>query len=171
MATDDMAKSTERFSPRSRPCYSLSLSHALSLAGSLRSTGRQTRQTRFTSSTYRMNLPRKKPIKTAAMTTRSDGRELAVASRPIRELELEAVCSDRWTFLNLEPSSWTETERRNDSRTVQTKDTDYKGALLMACFSYSYNRFITFYDPFITSHQSDVSKYKQNSYRTQTVDI
>lgn len=36
---------------------------------------------------YKMNFPRKNPIKMAAMTTRREGREAELASRPRRLVE------------------------------------------------------------------------------------
>lgn len=38
---------------------------------------------------YKMNFPRKNPMKMAAMTTRREGREAVLASRPRRIVEFE----------------------------------------------------------------------------------
>lgn len=40
---------------------------------------------------YKMNFPRKNPMKMAAMTTRREGREAELASRPRRLLEFVVV--------------------------------------------------------------------------------
>lgn len=54
---------------------------------------------------YKMNFPRKNPMKMAAMTTRREGRELELASRPRRLVEFVATWSERGTFLILTVSS------------------------------------------------------------------
>lgn len=54
---------------------------------------------------YKMNFPRKNPMKMAAMTTRREGREAVLASRPRRLVEFEVMWSERGTFLILTPSS------------------------------------------------------------------
>lgn len=53
-----------------------------------------------------MNFPRKKPMKMAAMTTRREGREAALASRPRRLLEFDVTWSERGTFLSRTLSSY-----------------------------------------------------------------
>lgn len=55
---------------------------------------------------YKMNFPRKNPMKMAAMTTRREGREAVLASRPRRLVEFDVMWSERGTFLILIPSSW-----------------------------------------------------------------
>lgn len=55
---------------------------------------------------YKMNFPRKNPMKMAAMTTRSEGREAVVASRPRRLVEFDVMWSERGTFLIITTSSW-----------------------------------------------------------------
>lgn len=40
---------------------------------------------------YKMNFPRKNPMKMAAMTTRREGKEAAVASRPRRLVEFDVM--------------------------------------------------------------------------------
>lgn len=54
---------------------------------------------------YKMNFPRKNPMKMAAMTTRREGREVELASRPRRLVEFVATWSERGTFLILTVSS------------------------------------------------------------------
>lgn len=54
---------------------------------------------------YKMNFPRKNPMKMAAMTTRREGREAVVASRPRRLVEFDVMWSERGTFLILIISS------------------------------------------------------------------
>lgn len=54
---------------------------------------------------YKMNFPRKNPMKMAAMTTRREGREAVLASRPRRLVEFVVTWSERGTFLILIPSS------------------------------------------------------------------
>lgn len=54
---------------------------------------------------YKMNFPRKNPMKMAAMTTRREGREAALASRPRRLVEFDVMWSERGTFLILIVSS------------------------------------------------------------------
>lgn len=54
---------------------------------------------------YKMNFPRKNPMKMAAMTTRREGREVVLASRPRRLVEFDVMWSERGTFLILRPSS------------------------------------------------------------------
>lgn len=54
---------------------------------------------------YRMNFPRKNPMKMAAMTTRREGREAVLASRPSRVVEFDVMWSERGIFLILMPSS------------------------------------------------------------------
>ena len=53
----------------------------------------------------KMNFPRKNPMKMAAMTTRREGREVVLASRPRRLVEFDVMWSERGTFLILRPSS------------------------------------------------------------------
>jgi len=54
---------------------------------------------------YKMNFPRKNPMKMAAMMTRREGREAVLASRPRRLVEFEVMWSERGIFLILMPSS------------------------------------------------------------------
>ncbi len=54
---------------------------------------------------YKMNFPRKNPMKMAAMTTRREGREAVLDSRPRRLVEFDVMWSERGTFLILRPSS------------------------------------------------------------------
>lgn len=54
---------------------------------------------------YKMNFPRKNPMKMAAMTTRREGKEAVVASLPRRLVEFDVMWSERGTFLILRPSS------------------------------------------------------------------
>lgn len=54
---------------------------------------------------YKMNFPMKNPMKMAAMTTRRDGREAVLASRPSRLVEFGVMWSERGIFLILKPSS------------------------------------------------------------------
>lgn len=66
----------------------------------------------LTHSFYKMNFPRKNPMKMAAITTRSDGRELEPLS-----LRAKAVgdpdLSECATFLSLKPSSWRGEKNKN----------------------------------------------------------
>lgn len=55
---------------------------------------------------YKMNFPRKNPMKMAAMTTRREGREAELASRPRRLVEFVVMWSERGSFLILMVSSW-----------------------------------------------------------------
>lgn len=54
---------------------------------------------------YKMNFPRKNPMKMAAMTTRREGREAALVSRARREVEFDVMWSERGAFLIRIPSS------------------------------------------------------------------
>lgn len=54
---------------------------------------------------YKMNFPRKNPMKMAAMTTRREGREAELASRPRRLVEFVVMWSERGAFLILTVSS------------------------------------------------------------------
>lgn len=54
---------------------------------------------------YKMNFPRKNPMKMAAMTTRREGREAVLASRPRRLVEFDVMWSERGIFLILIVSS------------------------------------------------------------------
>lgn len=54
---------------------------------------------------YKMNFPRKNPMKMAAMTTRREGREAELASRPRRLVEFVVAWSERGAFLILRDSS------------------------------------------------------------------
>lgn len=54
---------------------------------------------------YKMNFPKKNPMKMAAMTTRREGREAVGASRPRRLVEFVVMWSERGAFLILTPSS------------------------------------------------------------------
>lgn len=66
---------------------------------------------------YKMNFPRKNPMKMAAMTTRREGREAVLASRPRRLVEFDVMWSERGTFLILTPSSC---NRERNRETVNT---------------------------------------------------
>lgn len=88
--TNDMAKSTERLLGFSRPFDSG--------AGAGDTAGMHL-------PVYKMNFPRKNPMKMAAMTTRREGREGVPASRPRRLVEFDVMWSWRGTFLILIPSS------------------------------------------------------------------
>lgn len=89
--TNDMAKSTERLLGFSRPV-------------SFRSRGRGDTAGMHLP-VYKMNFPRKNPMKMAAMTTRREGREAVLASRPRRLVEFDVMWSERGVFLILMPSS------------------------------------------------------------------
>lgn len=54
---------------------------------------------------YKMNFPKKNPMKIAAMTTRREGRKAALASRPRRLVEFDVMWSEWGIFLILTPSS------------------------------------------------------------------
>lgn len=69
----------------------------------------------LTHSFYKMNFPRKNPMKMAAITTRSEGRELEPLS-----LRAKAVgdpdLSECATFLSLKPSSWGEEKTQMEKK-------------------------------------------------------
>lgn len=56
---------------------------------------------------YKMNFPRKNPMKMAAMTTSSEGRELALCCLLIMPPEFDTMLSGRRAFRCLRPSSCT----------------------------------------------------------------
>lgn len=85
-----MAKSTERL---------------LSFPGLFHSGAGEGDTTRLLLLLYRMNFPRKNPMKMAAMTTRREGREAVLASRSRRLVEFDVMWSERGIFLILRPSS------------------------------------------------------------------
>lgn len=68
---------------------------------------------------YKMNFPRKNPMKMAAMTTRREGREVVLASRPRRLVEFDVMWSERGTFLILRPSSCSRAEKQQSTDQIQ----------------------------------------------------
>lgn len=54
---------------------------------------------------YKMNFPRKNPMKMAAMTTRREGSEAVLVSRPRKVVAFDVMWSERGAFLILIPSS------------------------------------------------------------------
>lgn len=89
--TNDMAKSTQRLLGFSRPVF-------IPEPGRGDTAGMHL-------PVYKMNFPRKNPMKMAAMTTRREGREAVLASRPRRLVEFDVMWSERGIFLILIPSS------------------------------------------------------------------
>lgn len=67
---------------------------------------------------YKMNFPRKNPMKMAAMTTSRDGRELEPWSLPARMAELGMALSALGALRILKPSSWGEGRRGRPINTV-----------------------------------------------------
>ncbi len=88
--TNDMAKSTERL---------------LGFSGLFHSGAGVGDTAGMHLAVYKMNFPRKNPMKMAAMTTRREGKEAELASRPRRLVEFDVMWSERGTFLILTPSS------------------------------------------------------------------
>ena len=66
-----------------------------------------------------MNFPKKNPMKMAAMTTRREGREAVVASRPRRLVEFVVMWSERGAFLILIPSSCKKEKTQCEERVSQ----------------------------------------------------
>lgn len=54
---------------------------------------------------YNTNFPKKTPIKMAAMTTSSEGRDLVLVSFLTMPAVFETMFSERWAFLIRRPSS------------------------------------------------------------------
>lgn len=71
---------------------------------------------------YKMNFPRKNPMKIAAMTTRREGREAALVSRPRRLVEFVVTCSMRGAFLILIPSCERKSTNKGKVTAEQSKD-------------------------------------------------
>lgn len=75
---------------------------------------------------YKMNFPRKNPMKMAAMTTRREGREAELASRARRLVEFVDMWSERGAFLILTVSSCG--RRRRDEGKGHTRPQRSRGA-------------------------------------------